>query len=125
MASPAPIRRTPSDVQGWRDALEGMKPTTAPCPGMTGARWEKMREAAIAFLDEFGDEAAALGWTTAELFGVHPTAGFIRVDHCGALMISGERVRAIEPDKIRFGMTTYYRNLPGRPVGVPVWEVVR
>ena len=51
--------------------------------------------------------------------------GFIRVDHCGALMISDERVRAIEGDKIRFGMTTYYRNLPGRPVGVPVWEVVR
>ena len=34
----------------------------------------------IAFLDEFDDQAAALGWTTAELFGVHPTAGFIRVD---------------------------------------------
>ena len=102
-----------------------MKPTTAPCPGLTGPRWEKMRGSAIAFLDEFGDEAAALGWTKAELFGVRRTAGFIRVDHCGALMISGERVRAIETDKISFGMTTYYRNLPGRPVGVPVWEVGR
>ena len=37
-----------------------MKPTTAPCPGMTRPRWEKMRETAIAFLDEFGDDAAAL-----------------------------------------------------------------
>ncbi|TXM67117.1 hypothetical protein [Methylobacterium sp. WL120] len=84
-----------------------------------------MREAAIAFLDKFGDKAAALDWTTLELFGVHLTAGFIRVDYCGALMISGERVQAIESEKIRFGMTTYYRNLPGRPVGVPVWEVGR
>ena len=40
-------------------------------------------------------------------------------------MISGERVRAIESEMIRFGMTTCYRNLPGRPVGVPVWEVGR
>ena len=81
MASPVPIRHAPSDAQAWRDELEAMKPTTAPCPGMTGPRWEKMRESAIAFLDEFGDEAAALGWTTPELFGVHPTAGFIRVDY--------------------------------------------
>ena len=125
MASPAPIRPAPSDAQAWRDALVAMKPTTSPCPGLTGPRWEKMREVAIDFFNRFGEEAAALGWTTAELFGVHPAAGFIRVDHCGALMISGERVRAIESDKIRFGMTTYYRNLPGRPVGVPVWEVGR
>lgn len=80
-----------------------------------------MRGSALSFLDQFGDAAAALGWTAADLFGVHPTAGVIRVDHCGALMISGERVRAIESDRIRFSLTTYYRNLPGRPVGVPVW----
>ena len=79
MASPAPIRLAPSDTQAWRDALEAMKPTTSPCPGITGPRWEKTRESAIAFLDEFGDQAAVLGWTTAELFGVHPMAGFIRV----------------------------------------------
>ncbi len=92
---------------------------------MTGPRWEKIRESAIAFVDQFGDEAVALRWTAADLFGVHPSAGVIRVDHCGALMISGERVRAIESDRIRFGLTTYYRDLPGRPVGVPVWELGR
>ena len=125
MASPALIRPAPSDVRAWRTVLQAMKPTTSPRPGMTGARWEKIRESALAFLDQFGDAAAALGWTAADLFGVHPTAGFIRVDHCGALMISGERVRAIESDKIRFGMTTYYRNLPGRPVRMPVWKFGR
>ena len=67
----------------------------------------------------------ALGCAAADLFGVHPIVGVIRIDYCGALMINGERVRAIEPDKIRFGMTTYYRNLPGRPVGLPVWKVGR
>lgn len=125
MASPAPIRPAPSDVQAWRDALEAMKPTTSPCPGITGPHWEKIRESAIAFLDQFGEEAAALRWTAADLFGMHPTAGVIRVDHCGALIISGERVRAIEKDRIRFGLTTYYRDLPGRPVGVPVWAFER
>ncbi|MCJ2108261.1 hypothetical protein MKK70_23415 [Methylobacterium sp. E-041] len=84
-----------------------------------------MREAAIEFLDQFGDEAATLDWSTLDLFGVHPAAGVIRVDYCGALMLSGERVRAIESNRILFGMTTYYRDVPGRPEGVPVWEFTR
>ena len=83
-------RPTVSDAQAWRAAIEAMKPTTAPCPGMTGAKWEEMRSAAIDFLERFGDDALALGWTITDLFSVHPTAGVIRVDHCGALMISGE-----------------------------------
>ena len=93
--------------------------------GVSGRASARGREAAIDFLDRFGEDAIALGWTATDLFGVHPAVGVVRVDYCGALMISGERVRAIESDKIRFGMTTYYRNLPGRPVGVPVWEIGR
>lgn len=48
---------------------------------MPGVRWEQMRESAIAFLDEFGDDAVALGWTATDLFGVHPSVGVIRVDY--------------------------------------------
>ena len=51
MASPASIRPATSDVHAWHAALEAMKPTTAPCPGMTGPPCEQMREAAIDVLD--------------------------------------------------------------------------
>ncbi len=66
-------------------------------------------------------EAAALGWTAADLFGVHPTAGVIRTDYCGALMINGRRVDAIGEAWISYGNQTYRRDNPGRPSGVPVW----
>lgn len=121
MASSAALQPIPSEADAWREAFGALKPGTAPCYGLEGSRWGQIREAAIEFLDQFGNEAAALGWTTLDLFGVHPTAGVIRVDHCGALMLSGERVRAVESNRILFGMTTYYRNVPGRPSGVPVW----
>ena len=90
---------------------------------MSGAKWEEMRAAAIDFIDRFGEDAVALGWTVTDLFGVHPTVGVIRVDYCGALMINARRVEAIGDTWIRYGNQTYRRDRPGRPVGVPVWEV--
>ncbi|MFK5595958.1 hypothetical protein ACFZ8E_02965 [Methylobacterium sp. HMF5984] len=47
--------------------------------------WQEMREAAIDFLDRFGEDAIALDWTATNLFGVHPTVGVVRVDYCGRL----------------------------------------
>ncbi|MFK5597156.1 hypothetical protein ACFZ8E_09145 [Methylobacterium sp. HMF5984] len=83
MVSPAPIRTAPSDVQAWRDALEAMKPTVPPCPGLSAQRWQEMREAVIDFLNRFGEGAVALGWTATDLFGVYSTVGVVRVDYCG------------------------------------------
>ncbi|MCJ2107833.1 hypothetical protein MKK70_21130 [Methylobacterium sp. E-041] len=115
----------PSDVQTWRDALEAMKPTVPPCPGFSAQRWQEMREAAIDFLDRFGEEVVALGWTVTDLFGVHPTVGVVRVDYCGGLMINARRVEAIGDTWIRYGNQTFRRDRPGRPIGVPVWEAAR
>ncbi len=45
----------------------------------------------------------------------------MRVDACGALMISGGRpVLDVEQDRIVFGTNSYYR-VRGRPLSVPVW----
>ncbi len=63
-----------------------------------------MHTVALQFLSEHADRAVALGWTTEELFGVDPVVGAVRVDACGALMISGGRpVQEVEQDRIRFG----------------------
>jgi hypothetical protein len=78
--------------------------------------------AALAFFDQFADEAGALGWTTAQLFGVHPEFGVLRSDYCGALVLSGETVTAVEPNRILFQRTHYRRGVPGQPLdGVPLW----
>ncbi|KQQ39127.1 hypothetical protein ASF58_22815 [Methylobacterium sp. Leaf125] len=64
-----------------------------------------------------------LGWTTLGLFGVHPEAGTIRPDYCGALIIGAEPVSAITETRMRFANTTFYRNTPGKPTGgVSLWQ---
>ena len=64
----------------------------------------------------------SLGWTTLDLFGVHPEAGAIRPDFCGALVLSDAPVTAITANRMAFLNTAYYRNTPGRPSGaVPLW----
>ena len=49
------------------------------CPCLPAQRWQEMREAAIDFLDRFGEEVIALGWTAMDLLVVHPTVGVICV----------------------------------------------
>lgn len=112
-------------LRKWRYALACLSPATAPCPGYRGEEWARTLARANAFLDVFGQQAEALGWTSSRLFGVHPGAGIIRVDACGALVlpISGE-VRAITASEIAFGHLTH-RDKPGQPQGVPWWEFGR
>lgn len=110
-----------SGVDSWRAALMRLDPHAPPCPGYRGDEWSRVLARALAFLDEFGDQAAALGWTASRLFGVHRQAGAVRVDACGALMVGpGANARAITADTISFGHLTY-RTKPGQPEGVPVW----
>ena len=113
------------ELRKWRAGLAELSPDQPPCPGYRSDEWPRTLSRALAFLDTFGPPAEALGWTAARLFGVHPTAGIVRVDACGALVlpISGE-VRAITATEIRFGHLTH-REKPGQPAGVPWWELPR
>lgn len=111
-----------SDVAAWRSAIERLSPVTPPCRYLSSARWGEMRTACLDFLDRFGIEAAQDGWTASDLFGVHPEHGTLRVDWCGALMVSGKPVKGVAPGRILFEKQTAYRKRPGRPIGVPAWE---
>ncbi|KQP67605.1 hypothetical protein [Methylobacterium sp. Leaf112] len=112
----------PADPHAWRQGFLNLRPNVVPCPGLTLQSWAGVHEACIAFLDARADEAAVLGWTTLDLFGVHPEAGVVRADFCGALVMSGERVSAITENRMAFVNTAYYRDKPGRPTGaVPIW----
>lgn len=107
----------------WRAGLARLSPHCAPCPGYRGDEWRQVYDRARAFLDTYGAQAEALGWTAPRLFGVHPSAGIVRVDACGALVLpAGGDVRALTATEIRFGHLTH-REKPGQPEGVPVWEI--
>lgn len=112
-------------LRKWRSALANLSPDHAPCPGYRGDEWPRTLARALDFLDAFGVQAEALGWTAVRLFGVHRQAGIVRVDACGALVlpISGP-VRAITATEIAFGHLTH-REKPGQPQGVPWWEFGR
>jgi len=95
----------------------------SPCPGLTGANWAAIHENAVIFLDRWADEAVRLGWTTLDLFGVHPEAGTTRSNYCGALIIGAEPVSAITETRMQFANTTFYRDTLGKPTGsVPLWQ---
>ncbi|MDP4026329.1 hypothetical protein Q8W71_27270 [Methylobacterium sp. NEAU 140] len=117
----------------WRAGLARLDPARPPCPGYrindrTGAQsgeWSRVLARAVAFLNEFGEQAEALGWTAPRLFGAHAEAGIVRVDACGALALPiGGAVRAITATEISFGHLTY-REKPGQPEGLPWWEFGR
>ena len=120
-ASLAPVP-LPDAVAGWRSALENMSPHASPCRYLSPARWVPLREAAIDFCDRLGAEAHRLGWTAEELFAVHPDHGTLRVDYCGAMMVSGSKAVAVEPTRIVFDRGSGYRNKQGQVWGIPVWE---
>lgn len=112
-------------LRKWRSCLSEMSPDQYPCPGYRGEEWRQVYARALSFLDQFGPQALALGWTAPRLFGVHREAGIVRVDACGGLVLpTSGPVRAITATEISFGHLTY-REKPGQPAGVPWWEFGR
>lgn len=112
-------------LRKWRSCLSELSPDRIPCPDYRAEEWRRVHARAFSFLDQFGPQALALGWTAPRLFGVHREAGIVRVDACGALVLpTSGPVRAITATEISFGHLTY-REKPRQPAGVPWWEFGR
>jgi hypothetical protein len=54
-----------------------------PPDGVDDARWRAALTDGDAFMETWGDQAEALGWTTADLFGLHPKAPLSRYEAMG------------------------------------------
>ncbi len=122
-AAPARCQETRSGlVAVWFESLERLSPEEDPCPGFRTGHWRTARASSLAFIEQFGEQAAALGWTTRELFGVDPEVGIVRVDQTGALMLTGRNnVVALTAETIRYDDELIYRRAP-RGLAVPVWD---
>ncbi|WP_267355491.1 MULTISPECIES: hypothetical protein [unclassified Methylobacterium] len=112
----------PPAVASWRDQIERLSEHASPCRYLAPVKWAAIRANALTFIDRFGAEAHRLGWTAPELFGVHPQNGTLRVDSCGALMLSTGAAQAVHADRVSFAQTSGYRFLKGQTPGIPVWE---
>jgi hypothetical protein len=78
----------------WVLGLRAMAET--PCPiTIEPKRWLQLRHDAQRFVDQWGPQAAALGWSTLDIFGCHPTHRG-SLDYMGLVwMVAGAEVVAI------------------------------
>jgi hypothetical protein len=100
----------------------------SPAVGFSDDRWRRLIDDGGLFLDRWGNEAAAIGWNVADVFGVDPTTPAARFDRMGILsLIDGGAVVALDSTSVtietRSGGTLRYRRtvLSG---SVPIWQVV-
>jgi hypothetical protein len=73
-------------------------------------RWHRCIIVAVEFLDQWGEQAARLGWGPEELFGLDPVAPLARYDNMGMLwLLKGERVVALTETEARLSGLACYR----------------
>jgi hypothetical protein len=98
--------------------------------GMSPLHWSQFVRDARRFLAEWGAEAARLGWSAEDIFGVHPLAPEARYDLMGLVpLIRGNEVVGISEHRATIGTPggghmTYYRYRPNTGA-VAVWELLQ
>lgn len=133
MLALAPIAEDPR-VAEWRAGVARLDPQACRVPGLLVRRraprfkpppWPEVHAAMLAFLETLGERAAALGWSTEQVFGVHRSAGALRSDSTGALVtLYPCRVEAIDATcihLIRGQSRQTFRGLTNPAESVPIW----
>jgi hypothetical protein len=88
-----PMRwRVPDD---WTEGLKRMR--HRPCPiAINPKHWLLLQDAAMRFVELWGEQAAALGWSALDIFGCHPTHPADRYETMGLVwMIADAEVVAM------------------------------
>jgi hypothetical protein len=118
---------------GWAEAFATLD-RSQPVAGYSPGQWRQLIDDGGRFLDEWGAEAARLGWRAVDVFGVVRSLGTdLRPrDEVGQRsglvpLISGGRVTSIGPDRATITMptgtaSTYYLRRPV-PGAVAIWEI--
>ena len=126
----AVLLRVPEGVpetweQGVADMLAMAPPTSYPAE-----EWAVLREDAYRFLSVWAAQARALGWTACDLFGIHRTHPWARLDCAGLIpLLRGREVSALSESqaviKTGEGRALAYRRKSGpRPDGACLlWEL--
>lgn len=114
-------------LREWTLGLARLRDMPPPS-GFAEPRWRRLADDGRRFLRRWGVEAVAAGWTTTDLFGLHPTAPAARYDAMGLVaLIAGGDVVAITSRFATIRMAsgsclTYYLRLP-RPTAAAAWNL--
>jgi len=100
----------------WAEGLATLE-TSGPPSAWPPAEWRQVVHDAGVFLDDWGRQAAALGWTVGDIFGCCRRAPRARLDALGLVaLVRGGRVVALTADTARIqhktGGVTKYRRRP-------------
>lgn len=118
---------------GWAEAFASLD-RAQPVAGYSLGQWRQLIDDGGRFLDEWGAEAARLGWRAVDVFGIVRSLGTdLRPrDEVGQRsglvpLITGGRVTSIGPDRATITMptgtaSTYYLRRPV-PGAVAIWEI--
>ena len=109
-------------VLTWSRGFASLSPDQPPCPGLKSIDWYETHPRCTAWIEEWGLQAAELGWGTLRLFGVHPTHGILHGDYTGALLPLTRDVREVNADFMRIGNGRAWRLTPVKSPGVPIWD---
>ena len=121
------IEYGPAVPRAWAEGFARLDCAT-PVGGFREDRWRRLIDDGGVFLDQWGNEAAALGWNVADVFGVDPTVPDARFDRMGLLpLIAGGRVVSIDTNsatiRTKTGGILRYRRTE-RTGSVPVWQLM-
>ncbi len=101
--------------------------------GIPPVRWRHIIHAAGVFADRWAKQAAALGWSAAELFGVHSSGSLKRYDSMGLVVgMTGQGIelQSIAENEAIFlagpsrARQRWHRRLSNLDDVVPAWELV-
>lgn len=96
----------PEQLRHWRAGLQTLDPDRPP-NGYPSELWHQMHRDGIAFLSTWGAQAAALGWSTLDLFGVHRFAPAANYSAVGLVpLLRGSTVVALTADEASIIQTT-------------------
>jgi hypothetical protein len=112
-------------LAGWIEGVSQLRIIARPAC-IRAAGWQQVVADAGRFLQDFGGQAAVLGWTTGDIFGAHPTHPVQRIDCAGLILLHGDELVALTVEaghiRTRTGapMTFPRRRRPG---AVPLCEL--
>jgi hypothetical protein len=113
----------------WRAGLERLRGHPPP-PGLTETAWHQLKVDAIDLLATHGAHAAALGWRSDEMFGLHRKSPAVRVAASGlARFLRGGSIIEFTAQHARIqhlsGAVLTYRRTEPQSGAVPAWELYK
>lgn len=115
-------------LAGWRGHVATMAAReTRPPKGYRPDDWRAFLRDALAFVETWGAEAEALGWSDLAAFGVHPEAPAANYAAMGLVpMLRGASVTSLAEDRAETrrgarGSVLVFRRRPLPLATVPIW----